>query len=227
MATQQLHRLSASSLAVLLECPRCFWLQVHENLRRPSGPFPSLPSGVDGVLKTYFDQYRKKGKLPPDVEKLLPGTPFPRQDVLDTWRNNRLGIRTKRPDLGIELTGALDDLLQEGAMVTPLDFKTRGYPLKDDTHKYYQHQLDLYAYLLEQNGYRTSGRGFLLFLWPEEVRDGGLMKFRMEAVEMFTSTQRAENLLTRAAQLLKEPMPERHAACAFCQFVDSRTALAD
>lgn len=227
IAQEKLHRLSASSLAVLLECPRCFWLQIHENIRRPSGPFPSLPSGIDGVLKSYFDGYRKQGTLPPDVRGILPGTLFSDQKLLDTWRNNRLGIRAKRPELGIELTGALDDLLQEETTVTPLDFKTRGYALKDDTHKHYEHQLDLYAYLLEQNGYRTSGRGFLIFLWPEEVRDGRIIRFRMEAVEMATSRRRAEDLLVKAAQMLKQPMPERHVACAFCQFAVSHAALAD
>jgi len=225
MALEKLHRLSASSLAILLECPRCFWLQVHENLRRPTGPFPSLPGGIDGVLKTYFDRYRKNGALPPDVQDRLPGKLFTDEDTLKVWRNNRQGIRTKRRDLGIELLGAIDDLLQEGAKVTPLDFKTRGYALKDDTHLHYQHQLDLYAYLLERNGYPTTGRGFLLFFWPEEVRDGGTIQFHIEPVEMTTSASRAEELLRTAARILRGPIPKRHTACAFCQFAARRLDL--
>jgi CRISPR/Cas system-associated exonuclease Cas4 (RecB family) len=218
MTKGQLHRLSASSIGVLLECPRCFWLQIHEAMRRPSGPFPSLPGGIDMVLKTYFDRYRRQGILPPDVRNTLPGRLFADEAKLRIWRNNREGLRHQRKDLGILLTGAIDDLLQEGDRMTPLDFKTRGYAVKEDTHEHYQHQLDIYAYLLEQNGYPTTGRGYLLFYSPEEVRDGGIVQFRIEPVEMKTDLGRAEKLLEESAAVLAKPLPARHTQCAFCTY---------
>lgn len=212
------YRLSASTLALFLDCPRCFWLHLHDDVRRPSGPFPSLPGGIDGVLKTYFDLYRRKGTLPPDVAGKIPGRLFADETLLSVWRNNRQGLRVRRPDLGIELMGALDDLLQEGTAVSPLDFKTRGYALKEDTHQHYQHQLDLYAYLLEQNGYPTTGRGYLLFYWPQEVQDGALIRFRIDPVEMKTDVAHAERLLQDAATLLRGPRPAQHSDCAFCAY---------
>ena len=51
--------LSASTLKLYLECPRCFWLHLNKRIERPRGPFPSLPSGMDRVLKGYFETYRK------------------------------------------------------------------------------------------------------------------------------------------------------------------------
>ena len=49
-------RLSPSSLNLFLECPKCFWLRMKMGVHRPMGPFPSLPSGMDGLIKTYFDK---------------------------------------------------------------------------------------------------------------------------------------------------------------------------
>lgn len=54
-----------------MECPRCFWLQFNKNIHRPRGIFSSLPGGMDGVIKKYYDSYRKQGKLPPEVEGKL------------------------------------------------------------------------------------------------------------------------------------------------------------
>ncbi len=43
--------LSPSSLNLMEECPRCFWLEKHKVWKRPSSVFPSLPSGMDNILK--------------------------------------------------------------------------------------------------------------------------------------------------------------------------------
>ena len=60
------YKFSPSSLALLKDCPRCFWLHFNKNIRRPAGIFPSLPSGMDKILKIHFDNFRDKGKLPPE-----------------------------------------------------------------------------------------------------------------------------------------------------------------
>ena len=216
-------RLSASTISVLLECPRCFLLQVNENSRRPQGPFPSLPGGIDAVLKKYLDAYRKGGELPPDLVGKVPGGLFPDQQKLDRWRDALRGdLRFTDAELGVEVSGGLDDLLIEGDKLTPLDFKTRGWPVKEDTHRHYEHQLDLYAWLLEKLGYRTSGRGVLLFFSPVSYEGHGTVKFRIESVEMNTNTKRAGDLLGRAVQVLRGPLPKDHAECSFCRFAATR-----
>src|SRR3989344_4511673 len=89
------YKFSPSSLSLLKDCPRCFWLNFNKNIKRPDSIFPSLPSGMDKILK--------KGK------KLI-----------------------------------------------VLDYKTRGFPLKEDTHEHYQDQMDIYNFLLRKNGYETE-----------------------------------------------------------------------
>src|SRR3989344_3937655 len=66
-------RLSPSTgLNLFRDCPRCFWLHYNKNVHRPRGIFPSLPGGMDLVLKDYFDQFR--GSLPPELEGKVRGT---------------------------------------------------------------------------------------------------------------------------------------------------------
>lgn len=50
--------LSASRLNLFLECRRCFWLEHRAGIARPKTPFPTLPSGIDLVLKQRYDRYR-------------------------------------------------------------------------------------------------------------------------------------------------------------------------
>src|SRR3989338_5295800 len=62
------YKFSPSNLSLLKECKRCFWLQFNKNIKRPQGIFPSLPSGMDKILKAHFDSYRDKGELPPELK---------------------------------------------------------------------------------------------------------------------------------------------------------------
>lgn len=60
--------LSASRLTLFIECRRCFWLEHRAGIARPKTPFPTLPSGIDLVLKRRYDQYRAAGTLPPELD---------------------------------------------------------------------------------------------------------------------------------------------------------------
>ena len=86
---------SPSSLSLLKECPKCFWLHFNKNIRRPNGIFPSLPSGIDRILKVHFDSYRDKNELPPELKKLKGVRLFNNIELLKTWRNNLKGIQYK------------------------------------------------------------------------------------------------------------------------------------
>ena len=127
-------RLSPSTLNLFRECPRCFWLQFKKGIARPRGIFPSLPNGMDKVLKKYFDSYRKKGTLPPEIAQEI-GTSaklYTNMEDLKIWRNNFKGLQKEYPEYKFTLRGAIDELLisKDGKYI-PFDFKTRGY---------YQHQ---------------------------------------------------------------------------------------
>src|SRR3989344_3370725 len=137
------YKLSPTSINLMLECQRCFWLKLVKNINRPEGIFPSLPGGMDRILKRHFDKFMEKGELPPEIREYGLGNGyslFADKAQLEIWRNNKEGIKYKDKTSGILLRGAVDNLLEKGNKLIVLDYKTRGYPLKEDTHEHYQAQ---------------------------------------------------------------------------------------
>ncbi len=111
-------------MKVLDDCPRCFWLQVVKKITRPSGSFPSLPSGMDKILKEHFDRFMEKGELPPEL-KANGATGYKLFDdkaLLEIWRSNFKGIQFVDPTSGIMLRGAVDNILKKGSKLVVLDY---------------------------------------------------------------------------------------------------------
>lgn len=213
----KLHTLSASSLSLFKECPRCFWMRFIKGIYRPDTIFPSLPGGMDGVIKTYFDTYRAKG-LPPELKGKVQGKLFSDQVRIDEWRARRGGLWYTDEKLGARLMGLLDDCLVLRNKYIPFDYKTRGYPPKDDSSQYYEHQLDIYSFLLDKNKRPTTDFGYLMYWWPEEVKKGGVVRFGIESKHMDTDKQRAYKLFTDAALLLRGGEPAPSMNCGFCNW---------
>lgn len=211
--------LSPSRLSLFIDCPRCFWLDLKKKSKRPSGIFPSLPSGMDSILKKYFDKFREKNELPPELRGVLKGQLFDDMDRLSVWRNNFKGLQYLDEDSGILLRGAQDEVFVTTAgEFIPVDFKTRGYPLKEDTAKHYQHQMDIYCFLLHKNGLKTTNFACLIFYHPIKVQGDGLVKFKYDVVKMKTSMKNGEKLFMDAIEILQGPEPETDGTCEWCSF---------
>ncbi len=216
-----IYKLSPSSISLIKECPRCFWLTQHKVWKRPSGVFPSLPSGMDRILKEHFDRFMEKGKLPPELcyRNHCDGLKlFNDKELLKIWRNNLKGISWTDKEGNI-LHGAVDNLLTNGKKLIILDFKTRGYPCKDDTHEHYQDQLDIYAFLLKKNEYEVEDYAFLLFYHPKHVIETGEVIFDTNLVKMKVDIKKAEELFKKAIDLLNEECPKEE--CEWCNLIKS------
>lgn len=211
------HKFSPSSLSLLKDCPRCFWLQFNKNIKRPDSIFPSLPSGMDKILKTYFDSF--EGKLPPVLKELKGVTLFNNKELLDIWRNNFKGIPWT-DEAGNLFRGAVDCLLKKGNKLIVLDFKTRGFPVKEDTTAHYRDQLDIYNFLLRKNSCETEDYSYLLFYHPEKVNKKGDVVFHTDLIKMPVDIKNAEKIFREAITILKNPMPKPSEDCGFCKWVD-------
>jgi len=211
-------KLSPSSMNLIEDCPRCFWLQVVKKIKRPSGAFPSLPSGVDKMLKEHFDRFRDNNELPPELKELKDVKLFDNKDLLKQWRNNLKGIEFYDKENDVLLHGAVDNLLSKENKLIVIDYKTRGFALKEDTAHHYQDQLDIYNLLLRKNGYKTEDYAYLLFYLPEQVMETGEFKFKNELVKMKVDVEHAENLYKRAVKIIKGEMPEAGENCVFCKW---------
>lgn len=220
-----MYKVSPSLIGYLLECPRCLWLYFNRGVKRPRGLFPSLPDGMDEIFKAYFDQYREKGKLPPEIAGKINARLFDDMAKLNIWRNidfGRGGFRAEFREFNILLSGAIDELLvrPDGTYIV-LDFKTRGYPTKEDTHSHYKDQLNLYALLLEENNLPPYKFGYLLFFWPEKYGPGRA-KFKTKLIGLEISPSQGRETLKQVQKIIKGKKPPAKSECEYCGYYSYR-----
>jgi len=211
------YKFSPSSLSLLKDCPRCFWLRFNKKINRPDSIFPSLPSGMDKILKEHFDNFMRKGQLPPELKELKDVKLFNDEDLLKIWRSNFKGIQwtDKKGNL---FRGAIDNLLVKGKKLIVLDYKTRGYPLKEDTHEHYQDQMDIYNFLLRKNGYETEDYTYLVFYHPHKVEENGHVCFNTDIIKIKVNIKSAENIFKKAVECLEGDIPAASEECKFCKW---------
>jgi hypothetical protein len=126
------YKLSPRRVNLFMECERCFWLHINEGVKRPSGPFPSLPGGMDEMIKTHFDKFRERGHQPPELrESRVDAVPIDDTQFLEDVREWQNEPKYHDEENDVLLRGGVDDLLQtsDGSIIV-LDYKTRGYPPK-------------------------------------------------------------------------------------------------
>lgn len=214
-------RLSPSTLNLFLECPKCFYLEQVEGFHRPRGIFPSLPGGMDVLIKKYFDKYRLQNKLPPEIDGKVEGKLMADLDLLNKWRSWRTGLVHMDVKSGAILSGALDDLLvnPEKGVFMPFDYKTRGFDLKEGSSDFYINQLNCYALLLEANGMKTAGFGYLCYYIPKEIKEDGQVRFEITIKKMETNPESAKQVFESAVNLIVEKqMPKTHTSCEYCSW---------
>lgn len=213
-------KLSPTGLNLYLECPRCFWLDQVKGVKRPRGIFPSLPGGMDGILKVYFNEYRGQDVLPQILEGKLSGR------LLDPLPKT---LFTKDDELRAVLLGKLDDALDfMDGTYAPLDHKTRGYAPKDEILAPYQLQMDVYDLLLRDNKLPTRNVAYLLYYYPMPGTLHEKFPFVLEIKEVKTNPDRALQVFHDAVNLLRsEEAPIASNTCEYCAWAKAIDGVAD
>lgn len=213
-----------TGLNLFSECRRCFWLHYNRRVHRPRGIFPSLPSGMDEVIKDYIDSYREKDILPPELQGNVTGSLMPDLYTLNRWRNwqtNALSHEYKR--LNVIVFGALDDCLIDDNYYIPMDYKTRGWaPKSGQSQEYYQTQLDTYSLLLHELGYNIRNFAYLLYYFPQKAYKNGRIDFKTQVVKVETNIERAKRKVKDAVETLRGPLPKSHSGCEYCSWIGDR-----
>lgn len=216
--------LSPATVNLYRECPRCFYLHMKYAIKRPRGPMPSIATGLDSVLKRYFDYYRSIKELPPELKDEMKG--YLIETLKPTYYRD---IRD-----GYCLLGKLDDcLVTEKNTYVPLDHKTRA-SVAEDIHPAYQLQMELYCILLEGNGMKTEGTAYLLYYYPLNVNpDEGAASiiFGMDIKKVSVDMEHAMGFVEDAIGCLeKKEIPDASEDCEYCRWIESmcgRNVLVD
>jgi len=223
--------LSASKLGIFKDCKRCFWLQMTRKIERPRGIFPSLPGGMDRIIKSHFDQHR--GDMPPKLRGQVPGVLWGSVEEINKLRNWQSGMKPiiKTPHGTVSLIGALDDLATDMGLFSPVDAKTKGSPVKEgDTEKYYGHQGDCYALMLRETGKPPSGKAYFFNVWPDMIYSNTTvgqspgpiqLQFDQRTMVIDVDANRAVAMICQATELLRtaDPIkgPEASKTCDYCK----------
>lgn len=209
--------LSPSKLNLFNKCPRCFWDSYADNHPRPRGAFPTLPGGMDRVIKAYFDLCREQNIKPPLIST-IPGNLFNDRTLLNRWRNWRTGLTYFDQEELIQLCGALDDCIVDNGIYIPLDYKTKGSKPKDNGAQYYQTQLDCYNLMLMANGYKINNEGYLIYFYPGEMSSSGLVNFKIDIYKLFCSAEQVKEIIKKAANCLRGEKPQPTSNCEYCKY---------
>ncbi|MDY6762036.1 MAG: PD-(D/E)XK nuclease family protein [Candidatus Nanohaloarchaea archaeon] len=211
--------LSPTALNMYVECERCFWLKYRQGEDRPDFPFPSLPSGMDEAIKAHFDRFREKGTVPPELaEADIDAVPYPQSDFLQNCRDWKKPPRHEHD--GAVLRGGVDDLLNtRGGDIIVMDYKTRGYPPKEENGvpHYYERQVNLYNLMLRSNGYSTADFGLVLYYYPDQVAENGDVRFHTEFRRVPLDLDGARQIFEAGVETLQNPEPGPADDCEFCE----------
>ena len=96
--------------------------------------------------------------------------------------------------------------------------KPKVFPPKPDSVDYYKLQLNLYVYLLKENGLDTLDFGFLLFYYPDELRQRTKFKFKYDLAEVKVSPKEGERAFRKAINILEGDKPNLSSDCEFCRW---------
>lgn len=212
------------------ECPRCFWLYKHKDIRRPQGYPYTLSIAVDQLLKAEFDEYRERGEMHPvlaSYDGLDKARLFSDQAQLQKWRNNFEGLKYHDEGLDATLFGAVDDMLEfpDGSLAV-IDYKSSGAK-EISVYEDYQMQMDVYTYILEQIGRKTARKAYFVFYQVDKT-DGfkGRLPFRGEIREVTTDPTYVYDAFKKAVELARSPNPpQSHSECDYCTWAHLSTHM--
>lgn len=227
-------KISRSKIELFLQCPRCFYLDRRLGVGRPQGPPFTLNSAVDTLLKHEFDTHRLNGTQPELLQRYsVKARPIPHEQ-LDDWRENFVGVQYLHVPTNLIITGAIDDLWQdeEGKYVV-VDYKAtaKAEPvtaLEDKPwHDGYKRQMEIYQWLLRQNGYDVSSLGY--FLYCTGKLDGaafdGKLEFELTLISYEGNANWVDGAITDLkACLMSDEIPVAAEGCEYCTYRQAVTA---
>jgi len=220
-------RLSRSKIDLFLECQRCFYLDRKLGVGRPPGfPF-TLNSAVDALLKKEFDIYRAQGTKHPLQEKYgVDATPVPHKD-LERWRYNFTGVEFLHKPTNLLIFGAIDDLWQnsKGEFIV-VDYKATAKSgeiteLNQDWHSGYKRQMEIYEWLLRQNGYRVSDTGYFVYCngRADKFAFDARLEFDLTLIPYKGNDKWVEETILKIHKCLNsEKIPESNSDCDYCGY---------
>lgn len=231
-------KVSRSKIELYMQCPRCFWLDVRLKIVRPSTPPFNINKTIDELFKKEFDIHRAAGTQHPIMqENSLAGViPFAHKD-LDTWRYNFTGVVALHKPTNLHVFGAVDDVwVNESGELIVVDYKAtskdKDVSIDSDWQMSYKRQVEVYQWLLRQNGFEVSDTGYFVYtnarLDVENFADH--LEFRTKLIPYSGKDEWVEPTLHAMKECMEGDIPAvgdsiMGGVCEHCDYARRRTEL--
>jgi CRISPR/Cas system-associated exonuclease Cas4 (RecB family) len=222
-------KLSRSKIDLFIECKRCFFLDRRLGVGRPPGfPF-ALNSAVDHLLKKEFDSHRALGNPHPLMESYgIKAIPFANENM-ETWRHNFSGVQALHDPTNFLVFGAVDDIwIDEDGKLIVVDYKSTSKDteinLDAEWQNGYKRQMEIYQWLLRQNGFEVSDTGYFVYANGQKDREAfdAKLEFNITLIPYTGDDSWVETTLIDAKNLLDtDAIPEASVNCDYCAYRES------
>jgi len=224
-------RLSRSKIDLFLKCPRCFYYDRRLGVSQPPGyPF-ALNTAVDKLLKQEFDIHRAKGTKHSLQEKYgVNAVPY-QTEFMDEWRDSlHKGITFLHQPTNLLITGGVDDVwINPQKELIVVDYKATAKAkeiteLDEDWQDDYKRQMEIYQWLLRQNGFKVSRTGY--FVYCNGIADAKAfdqkLEFRVNLIPYIGNDSWVEKTIFEAHKCLNsDRIPKANPDCDYCNYVGS------
>ena len=234
-------KVSRTKIELFTQCQRCFWLDVRMKIKRPSSPPFNINKAIDELFKKEFDVYREKGEPHPLMkDNQIKAIPYKHKD-LDDWRHNFTGVVKVHEPTNLHVFGAVDDVwVDDDGKLIVVDYKATAK--KDPVTKLgpvggwqdmYRRQMEVYQWLLKQNGFDVSDTGYFVYATGTQDRDGfnNVVDFETHVFPHTGSSDWVDDVLLNMKKVMdSDEMPPVGVAamggpCEYCEYSKSRTKL--
>jgi CRISPR/Cas system-associated exonuclease Cas4 (RecB family) len=231
-------KVSRSKIELFMQCPRCFYLDTRLKIKRPSGPPFNINKTIDELYKKEFDRHRAAGTPHPIMaDNQIKAVPY-QHDDLNTWRHNFTGVQAVHEPTNLHVFGAIDDVWvnDEGELIV-VDYKATskasGVSIDSDWQISYKRQMEIYQWLLRQNGFPVSDTGYFVYTNAriDVERFGDKLDFYTKLIPYTGNDGWIEPTLQKMKDCMENnDMPPVGTAamggpCDFCEYARSRTEL--
>jgi CRISPR/Cas system-associated exonuclease Cas4 (RecB family) len=231
------YKISRSKIELYVQCARCFWLDARLRIKRPNGPPFSLNKAVDELLKKEFDSYREQAKPHPIMlDNQIKAIPFAHKDI-NKWRENFVGVSTIHEPSNFYVFGAVDDLwINEDEELIVVDYKATAKAsevnINSDWQMSYKRQMEVYQWLLRQNGFKVNDVAIFIYTNGRLELDGfnDRLEFKTKLIQYQADDSWIEPTLKDMKDCLEGSIPPVGMAamggpCDFCEYARKRTEL--
>ena len=221
-------KLSRSKIDLFTECERCFYLDNKLGISRPRGPAFTLNIAVDALLKKEFDAHRAEGTAHPLMKSYkVDAVPYDNEKMAD-WRHNFTGVQYFYEPESLLITGAVDDVWvnKKGELIV-VDYKATAKDTDitelSDTkwENQYKRQMDIYQWLLRQNGFKVSDTGYFLYVNGKADRKAfdGKLEFDVSLIAYKGDDSWIPEVLRNIKKCLESAeIPSASPTCEFCSY---------